>query len=94
VPHASLHKHLRCQTVASRAFGDKGLFPEVSKQGASTKGNLPHCLTSARHRSRHGGEATIWIDAFQTFGGCTIDAVDDCAYGLEAETCLLDDAAQ
>ena len=33
VPDASIHKHLRCQTVTSRAIGDKGLFSEVSKAG-------------------------------------------------------------
>jgi hypothetical protein len=31
VPHASMHKDLSCQRVTSRAFGDKGLFREVSK---------------------------------------------------------------
>src|SRR5215469_16444737 len=36
VPHASMHKHLRCQTLTSRVIGDKGLFRRVSNNGRDT----------------------------------------------------------
>jgi len=41
VPHAIMHKDLSCQRVTSRAFGDKGLFREVSKP--STARSLKCC---------------------------------------------------
>src|SRR5262249_62436825 len=55
VANASMHKHLRCQTVTSRAIGDKELFREVSNNGRDTgaeKETLRRCRT--RRRSTDG----------------------------------------
>src|SRR5262249_57831007 len=55
---ASTLKHLRCQTLPSRSFGDKRLFREVSKTGAlEIPVALPHERAFVWQHRRHGYSA-------------------------------------
>jgi hypothetical protein len=59
VPHASMLKHLRCQTLTSRAIGDKRLFREVSKPGPLEYRRALPRAAFVWHHARHGPNAPL-----------------------------------